>query len=211
MPYINYFDTVFGNDNFFPINNYLMENNKVEHNPYQTPASNVSDVATDAENAEAIRKEYINHEASVRSVGILYYLGAISLLFVGIFQLFAPSESADSLGFLLAMSAVLVGLGVLYYWIGSGLRNLRNNVRSIAGVFAVLGLLGFPMGTLINAYILYLLFSKKGKMVFSEEYRAVIDATPHVKYKTSIVVWILLVLLLLAVAMAVIVPAIQNP
>ena len=57
---------------------------------------------------------------------------------------------------------------------------------------SVVGLIGFPIGTLISGYILYLLWGKKGRVIFSPEYQAVIAATPHVKYKTSIVVWILL-------------------
>jgi hypothetical protein len=48
-------------------------------------------------------------------------------------------------------------------------------------------------------YILYLLFSKKGATVFSEEYQRVIAATPEIKYRTSIVIWILLALLLLLI------------
>jgi len=39
-------------------------------------------------------------------------------------------------------------------------------------------------------------------MVFSEEYRAVIEQTPHIKYRTSIVVWVLLGLVLLFIAIA---------
>ena len=42
--------------------------------------------------------------------------------------------------------------------------------------------------SLILGYILYLLLSKKGSMVFSPEYRLIIERTPHIKYRTS---WIL--------------------
>jgi hypothetical protein len=56
----------------------------------------------------------------------------------------------------------------------------------------------FPWGTIINGAILYLVFSKKGAKVFSPEYQEVIRQTPHIKYKTSIMV-IVLVSILLAV------------
>jgi hypothetical protein len=62
-------------------------------------------------------------------------------------------------------------------------------------IFSVIGLIGIPIGTLISAYFLYLLLSQKRTMVFSDEYQQVIEQTPHIKYKTSIVVIILLVLL----------------
>jgi ABC-type multidrug transport system permease subunit len=64
-------------------------------------------------------------------------------------------------------------------------------------------MLGFPIGTLINAYILYLFLSKKGRTVFSPGYQEVIAATPDVKYKTSIVVWIFIALVLAFIVIAV--------
>jgi len=53
-------------------------------------------------------------------------------------------------------------------------------------------LIGFPIGTLIHGYILYLYWGTKGRKVFSPEYKQIIAGTPHVKYKTSIIIWILL-------------------
>jgi hypothetical protein len=80
---------------------------------------------------------------------------------------------------------------------------LRKWARIPTGILSGLGLLGFPLGTLINGYILYLIFSQKGKTVFSEEYQAVIEQTPHIKYRTSILVWILLGLVLLVIGIAI--------
>jgi hypothetical protein len=67
-----------------------------------------------------------------------------------------------------------------------------------------LGLIGFPIGTLISVYFLYLLLSQKGAYVFSPEYAQVIAATPHIQYKTSIVVWIFLGLLLVVIFLAIV-------
>src|SRR4030095_8127226 len=89
-------------------------------------------------------------------------------------------------------------------WVGTGLRRLRRWARIPTGILSGIGLLGFPIGTIINGYILYLIFSQKGKVVFSDEYRAVIEQTPHIKYRTSIVVWIVLGLLLLLIAAGII-------
>ena len=77
---------------------------------------------------------------------------------------------------------------------------MKKWARIPTGILSGIGLLAFPIGTLINAYVLYLIFSAKGKMVFSDEYRAVIEQTPHIKYRTSIIVWIVLGLLLLLIA-----------
>jgi hypothetical protein len=176
----------------------------MEHNPYQTPEANVDVVSVDAD-AEAIRKEFINHEASVRSIGLLYYLFTLGLGIAAVVTLFGFQTQPFEMNALFL--AIFVGLlAALYYWIGSGLRALRPNVRIVAGVFAALGLLSFPIGTIINGYILYLLFSKKGERVFSADYQAIVDATPHIKYKTSIVVWLLIAILILGIAAAVLIP-----
>jgi hypothetical protein len=71
-------------------------------------------------------------------------------------------------------------------------------------VFGAIGLLGFPVGTLIAGYLLYLLWSEKGNVVFSPRYQRVMQATPHIKYKTSIIVWIFLGLLGLVVLVGII-------
>jgi hypothetical protein len=61
---------------------------------------------------------------------------------------------------------------------------------------SAIGLLGFPCGTIISGYLLYLLLSAKGEMVFSSAYKEVMQATPHIRYRTSIIVWIFLFLLI---------------
>lgn len=149
--------------------------------------------------AEDIRNEHIKHEASVKSIGILYGLGAVAMLVMGVVFAFsllgsvsrAPSGQGEP-AFLVGFGVVFVVLGGLQLAVAIGLRRLKPWARIVAGIFSGIGLLGFPLGTLINGYILYLLFSQKGKMVFSEEYQEVIAQTPHIKYRTSIVVWIFL-------------------
>lgn len=63
-------------------------------------------------------------------------------------------------------------------------------------MLACIGLLGIPVGTLINAYILWLLFSKKGKRVFSVDYQRIIAETPHIKFRTPIFAWVVLAVLI---------------
>jgi hypothetical protein len=152
--------------------------------------------------AEETRNQHIKHEASVKSIGLLYYLGGAALVFAGLATVAAalsPSGKSEAL----AMSVVLVLLGGVQIWTGTALRKLRSWARVVAGILSGIGLLGFPIGTLINGYILYLLFSQKGKTVFSPEYQEVIQQTPHIKYKTSIVVWILLGIVILIILLAI--------
>ncbi len=144
-------------------------------------------------NAEKIRKDHIKHEASVKSIGILYFLAAAFLILAGGLGLTANQGEG------VIVSLLFLAIGVAQIWVGIGLRGLKPWARIPTGILSGIGLLGIPVGTLINGYILYLIFSQKGKTVFSEEYKQVIAQTPHVKYKTSIVVWIFLGLLVLLI------------
>jgi hypothetical protein len=162
--------------------------------------------------AEEIRKAHIKHEASVQSIGVLYILGACSVFFAGIIVLFAPGRSPSDVdaGLGLVVTIPLLGLGAFQLVVGFGVRQLKRWTRIAVGILSGIGLLAFPIGTLINGYILYLVLSEKGKTVFSEQYQEVIAATPHVKYKTSIVVWILLGLVIFLIGAAVMVTLIRK-
>src|SRR5260370_2689883 len=73
-------------------------------NPYAAPTAPVEDVSANAE-AEAIRKAHINHEASIKAVGILYYLGGVGVTLAAIAGLMAANGAADAgrMGGLLAV------------------------------------------------------------------------------------------------------------
>jgi len=164
--------------------------------------------------AEDIRQTHIKHEASVKSVGFLYLLGGVLFLVMGVFMapvIFAGGQATGSeTPFLAAIIALYAGLGVLSIFLARGLRKLQRWVRIPVTILSALGLLSFPIGTIINGYIIWLIWSEKGKMVFTDEYQEIIAATPHVKYKTSIVVWVLLGLLILFLAAALIIPAVAS-
>lgn len=145
--------------------------------------------------SEAIRRRFLNHEASLQGIGSLYLLGAVVLVISGVVALFTQQELAQKI----LVGLLCIGLGAAEGWIGVKLRKLDPVARSPATLLAILGLFAVPLGTLINAYVLYLLHSAKGKYVFSPEYRDVIAATPQIKYRMSIVIWILLGLLVVLI------------
>jgi hypothetical protein len=166
-------------------------------NPYAAPAARVADVAANPE-AEATRRAHISHEASVKAVGLLYYLGGAGLLLTAVAFLFAPRDSLTPL----VMALVIAVLGIGQLAAGWGVRALRPWARIVGIVLSVIGLAGFPVGTIVSLYILYLLLSKKGRTIFAPDYQDVIAATPEVKYRTSIIAWIFLALLVALVAFA---------
>lgn len=186
-------------------------------NPYAATAYSSTVAAGDfgsLGSAEEVRKRFLNHEASVRSIGTLYLLGVAFLVFAAVVTIISlilrptngPNGDGETASIIAPMISVVFVLAIagLQYWVGTGLRALRPPARTVAIIFSAIGLLGFPIGTLISAYFLYLLLSKKGEFVFSPEYAQVRAATPHIKYKTSIIVVIAVALLFLLLFLGVI-------
>lgn len=198
-----------------------------EFNPYA--ASLVTDTepaALSPEHAEyeRIRRMHIGHEASIKSVGVLYGLGGVLMLLVGVFTIIGitmngvGNAQGPVLIMAFAITAGYVLFGVFQLALARGLRRLQPWARYTAGTLLILGLvgnlittlmvpagvIGMAVGLLIGGYILYLLFSSKGATVFSEQYKAVIAATPHVRYKTPLIAWIALALLITLIVVLVV-------
>ncbi len=189
-----------------------------EPDPYAPPKEAIGEGAMlegseDLARAEAIRRRYLNHEASVKSIGHLHYLGVVIGILgllgssVQIYSLLAAGgvESAQAVGMIvyflvvisinLVMGVGLTGLKTWARWIEVALTilSLLYCLLVAAGFSFFFGRSGPGVGlflfmSIIPIYILYLLLSKKGSMVFSSEYREIIDATPHIKYRSSWIV-----------------------
>lgn len=145
-------------------------------------------------NYEAIRNEHIKHEASIQSVGLLYFLGGAIMALASLGFMVGGGE-----GFIIGL--IVFAFAGVQFWTAVNLRKLKPAARVPTGILSGIGLIGFPVGTLINAYILYLVFSKKGTYIMSEEYAEVRERTPHIKYRTSIIVIILVVLMFLLIGL----------
>ncbi|WP_435009980.1 hypothetical protein P12x_001199 [Tundrisphaera lichenicola] len=157
-------------------------------------------------------------------------LGTLALLAMGVGLIpMPPSQDPNSpspeamRGIFLGLSLVYLAMTVLNGGMGYGLRALQPWARwttvvltalsmlYILGVSVVLalaqpaaGLFVLMLGSLILGYILYLMISAKGGMVFSSQYKMIIRKTPHVKYKTSLIVKIFLGLLLFVIGLAIV-------
>ncbi len=173
-------------------------------NPYAAPAAPYGTVPGSPADAERVRRELIKHEAGIKSIGFLYLFGAVVVSLAGIGMLLAfllggnaEAAVADSFGMVVGMTLAMIVFAGLYYWLGIGLRRLDRRVRIVAIGLSIVGLLGFPLGTLISAYFLYLLASEKGNRVLSPEYQQIVAATPHIRYKSTAVLIVLIALLVL--------------
>ncbi|MFO0908485.1 MAG: hypothetical protein U0794_09005 [Isosphaeraceae bacterium] len=204
-------------------------------NPFAAPQAELGEAPplldTDLARAEAIRREHISHETSIKSIGTLHLLGAFFTL-IGLvgaaFAIVSLLQGPGSAGLSLTGAAMLVYFAVvsiLLIAVGLGLRKLRpwarwvdsglltlsmlSNLASVGlSVVTDPGRLGqaiaiFAGSSLIPGYMLYLLLSAKGTVVFSREYQEIIARTPHVKMKTSCIVKAFLIFLVVVILMAV--------
>lgn len=170
-------------------------------NPYAPPQASITPQAAEApEDAEAIRRQFLNHEASIRAIGGLYIFSAVLVAFATVVIVIMGFTTAETP----PEGAIMVGLGLAYglfgwfsFYLGRGLRRLDSKVRLGTTILTVIGLIGIPIGTIINAYILWLLHSAKGKRVMTPEYQSIVAQTPHIKYRTP--VWLLILAVLLVV------------
>ena len=169
-----------------------------ENNPYRATELEATNDPFVASSTETIRREHIQHEASIKSIGQLYMLqfllcGAVTAgLVLNFMNGFLPGMVEL---FLLSTYCVL---GTFMAYTGWALQRLRPWSRWSGVVFSVLGLAFFPFGTLICPYFLYLFLSRKGAMVFSETYQAIIRETPNVRAGTSPTTWMVLIIFVLA-------------
>ncbi|MBI2148563.1 hypothetical protein HYU23_02690 [Candidatus Woesearchaeota archaeon] len=112
----------------------------------------------------------------VKVISILYWIGAGLGAIGGLLMLFGGSAigmtgfaSISGLfgGLFAAMGIVMIAFAVLGFFVGLGLWRNRNWARITAIVLGVIGLLSFPIGTIINAIIIYFLaFNKDVKNLF---------------------------------------------
>jgi hypothetical protein len=192
-----------------------------EFNPFQAPEATAKgpvliDGPADLREAELIRRKYLNHEASVKAIGWLNILGSFIFIPAGVFvtllgfgAVTLPDQQLGEMQKLamVGLGAFLFTLGVVWVFVGIGLRKLRSWARITEGVLSLLSaLLNFirlnPFA-LIPCYIAYLMLSEKGRMVCSPEYHRVIAATPHIKYRTHWLVKTLLIILMLVLLLGI--------
>ena len=122
-------------------------------------------------------------------IGSLLFMAVVGclLLFAG-FGLRRLNRVARHLAtFFAGISLLYFGIGlasILYMALDSG--SIQSDLLVLAVVVPVVTLF-----MVINGYIMYLLRCAKSSVVFSQAYKDAIRETPHIKYRTSIVVKLL--------------------
>ncbi|WP_146585090.1 hypothetical protein [Posidoniimonas polymericola] len=168
----------------------------------------------DIAHLERIRRTHLSREATIESLGLVCYL--VGVLGIGLLALAVAFLDLLITTGVIELLLVLVYLAFLAVtvWVGIGLRGLSSSARIPGIVLSVIWLLASapmfnPITLLISMSGLWCLLGKKASYIFTPEYKHVIAATPHVRYKTSAVSWILLAILIIGVLFAMMIPGVR--
>ncbi len=106
-------------------------------------------------------------------LAVLNLLGGAVCFLMGVAVFFMPTavaagEMPDGAPLLMAVIAgVSLLLGVVYVVCGVGLWKMKSYGRTLQLVGSFLGLLGFPIGTVISGFIIWYLFKPEVKAQFA--------------------------------------------
>jgi hypothetical protein len=162
--------------------------------PYAPPKAELADYEPSGN--EATRRSLIAHEVQLKSIGTLYVFVATNAALIGGLAYAAASTAPFPPWTVAALFAVACACGAL----GFGFRALRPWVRAPGAIAAGLGMIVPPVGTLIGAYVLYLMFCARGRAILAPGYAAIVAATPQVKYRRTIGDWIAIAFVIAIVA-----------
>ena len=166
-------------------------------NPYSAPTTDLNPHPSQARDADgdevSIREEHFLYERSIRAIGFLFYLSS-GIIMLGVVASLADRESG--------VTVVFAIFGLACVAIGRGLRQLKQWARLPAGFLCLPGLFAFPIGTLICGSLMWMLFQRKHRIVFTHEYQDVIEKTGGIAFfRSQVFDYIVLVLLSLLLLM----------
>lgn len=109
----------------------------------------------------------------VTILAVLEFIGGLALLGVGGMFMAAgpvliPADVPGAGAIFAALGGFIVLIGLLYFLVGWGLWTGRAWAWTAALVLAIIGLLGFPIGTIISVIILYYLTRPGVKRYFGK-------------------------------------------
>jgi hypothetical protein len=192
-------------------------------NPYRPlestePISLRDEIAWSLEEYARVRKEHLHYERTVQDLGLLcMVMGGFVLIMslvtmsCGVMVLLGKLQWAGTQneyppriepwelqvqGMMwtgISLLVVLVSFATIQ--MGRHFRRLDPQGKEYAvPLMFILAVLAFPVTTVVAAYLCYILYSKKGRAVFSATYLDVIHRTPHIEHHSSHgITWIFLI------------------
>ena len=176
-------------------------------NPYAASASTLTPSIYSSETAIGdvvqFRQNHLSHESAIKGFALLYAISsgfsilvALAIVCIGALALTTGASSA--------VAVIAIVYSIAYFFAGGlaglvshGLYRLSDVGKIGGAIFAALSLCALPFGTALGAYLLYLIFSSKGNIVFSERYRSAVKETPQIRATIPIFVWVVLAVMAL--------------
>jgi len=109
----------------------------------------------------------LKRPGTITLLAVLQFIGAAFSLLIGLGMIATAATGDPSVPFAAIVGAVFAIAAVLEIVCGVGLLKLKSYGRTIQLVFAWIGLIGFPIGTLISILILVYLMKPGIKLLFS--------------------------------------------
>jgi len=98
----------------------------------------------------------------------LFGLGSGALMISG-GSMFGMGGYGFAASLMAGLGAIMIIIGLIDFAVAYGLWNLMPWARTVAIIFAIIGLLGFPIGTIISIIILWYLFKPEIKEAFTKQ------------------------------------------
>ncbi|TWT86293.1 hypothetical protein Mal64_38330 [Pseudobythopirellula maris] len=199
-------------------------------NPYLAPEQSKAAAAPIVEQSEeeTLRRQMIGRETNIRTMAILIYISSVIYMLIGVvivlygLAIFTgvaqPKEDPSGVFGLLLFGGVGALAFAFGYWQWKGAEDLRRLSRTgcAAGtVWSALNLINFPVGTVLGVAMLVFMFDRKGNFVLSPEYRDIIDKTPHIRNRwsllTKIAIGLLVTVVVIVIAAMLLVLLVEGP
>ncbi len=125
--------------------------------------------------SESLHTELLQSLAGCTLSALLTGLFAPPLVIIlGLLSSSAPGPNS---GWIAVGCILLITSGALMAWLAYSIFSLRAWTRIPVCWLAALGLIQFPIGTVLNSYVLYLFIAPSAGVLLSPRYRAVVAAT----------------------------------
>ena len=109
----------------------------------------------------------IKRPAIITVLAVLHFIGGAFWVLMGLGALAAPASSGPDAAAVLLIAPMFAGIGVAQVFCGLGLLRLKPYGRTLQLVFAWIGLIGIPIGTIISVLILIYFFKPGIKLIFA--------------------------------------------
>lgn len=145
------------------------------------------------QNYDKLRREYLARESAIAAFGWFFIVSGVFglIAFLGALANTILAAVAGTVeipwAYVFGRFTGMLLVSTIQLSTGFGFRKLQANSR-IPGTF--LGVLLSFYG--IGIWLMILLWSKKGNMVFSDEYRAAVQSTPYIRRHMTATAWILI-------------------